>query len=217
LSYKGYLFFGRRLIKGGLILGVLLISLFFFFKNIDFKKDATTTNSFSYKIYNSISEIFENVNTLKIKNDKMELWKHWRAYESQIAIENILDSDNYVSNFIFGMGFGKAIDLRTDVKLAGTVYRRVPTIHNGYINIFYKTGLVGLLLYLLIIVINYLNISSRSDYNLYMKSLMIGSLFYILYNSLVITGFLRPGEFSLVVFTIAIATNKKMSVDEKEI
>jgi hypothetical protein len=46
---------------------------------------------------------------------------------------------------------------------------------------------------------------------------MIGSLFYILYNSLVITGFLRPGEFSLVVFTIAIATNKKMSVDEKEI
>lgn len=214
LSYKGYLFFGKRLIKGVFIFAGLALALLVVLKNIDYSKDATITNSFSYKIYNSINEIFETVNTSRIKDNKRELWQHWRAYESQIAIENVLNSDNTIFNFIFGMGFGDDIDLQTDVKLAGDLYKSVPTIHNGYINIFYKTGLIGILLYISIFLIHYLNISSRNDYNPYMKSLMIGSLFYVFYNSLVITGFLRPGEFSLVIFAIATATDKKMLLNE---
>lgn len=213
-SYKGYLFFGKRLIKGFLIFTVLALGLFLVFKNIDYSKNATTTNSFSYKLYNSINEIFETVNTSKIRDNTGELWQYWRAYESQIAIENVLNSKNNISNFIFGMGFGSDIDLKTDVKLAGKLYNKVPTIHNGYINIFYKTGLIGILLYLSIFLINYLNISNKKDYNRFMKSLMIGSLFYVMYNSLVITGFLRPGEFSLVIFAIATASNKKMLLNE---
>jgi len=214
LSYKGYLFFGKRLLKGFLIFAVLALGLFVVFKNIDYSKDATTTNSFSYKIYNSINEIFETVNTSRIRDNTEELWQYWRAYESQIAIENVLNSKNNIINFIFGMGFGSDIDLKTDVKLAGELYDKVPTIHNGYINIFYKTGLIGIVLYVSIFFINYLNISPRKDYNPYMKSLMIGSLFYVFYNSLVITGFLRPGEFSLVIFAIATASNKKVLLNE---
>lgn len=217
LSYKGYLFLSKKLIRGSLIIGILVFTSFLLLKNLDFKKNVTHTSNFTYKIYNSINELFGSVNLSKIKKDKNELWEQWRAYESSVAIDNILTSDNKYINFIFGMGFGSDINLKTDVKLEGQIYKSVPSIHNGYVNILYKTGILGFILYISFIVFSYLYGNYHTFVKEYQKSLFIGSLFYIIYNSFVIAGFLRPGEFSLVIFAISLALNRNLYCNEKQI
>jgi hypothetical protein len=208
LAYKGYIFFNKKLLKGLAVITILAIISILIFNNMNFKEGTNHSNNFTYKIYNSVNELFESVNLSKIKNDKNNLWEHWRAYEAAIAIDNISTSDNYVANTIFGMGFGSNIDLQTDVKLDGEIYKEVPSIHNGYVNIYYKTGLLGIITYIFFIIYSYLSSNVIQFKEHYLKSLYVGSIFYIVYNSFVITGFLRPGEFSLVILAIVLGLNK---------
>lgn len=214
LSYNGYLYLSKKMFIGLFSVLIFASVSYFVLSNLDYKKNVTHTTDFAYKIYNSINELFGEVNLSKIKKDKTKLWEHWRSYEGAVAVDNVINSKNNITNTIFGMGFGSNINLKTQVKLDGNTYKEVPSIHNGYINIFYKTGLLGLLAYLLFLFSNYFFAHLQHFKEPHLRALFVGSIFYMVYNSFVITGFLRPGEFSLVIMAIALSLNKKMSYSD---
>jgi hypothetical protein len=76
-----------------------------------------------------------------------DLGTRYRAYESFAAF-TVFASFSPVQ-MAFGAGFGLVVDLGVPVFLAGKDYDAVPWIHNGYLYVLVKTGLVGLASYLL--------------------------------------------------------------------
>lgn len=206
LGHKGYLFLNKRLIKGLFIFAILSIIVGVSISNVDISRDSTGVKAFIYKTQNSFSELFETFDTKKILKDRRFLWEHWRAYEAQKALEQI--NENGIKAWLMGLGFGAQIYLDTYVFLDGKRFTEVPSIHNGLINIIFKTGIIGFVFYVLFIIYIYINNQKfgHKGSNILFNKLLVATSLYMFFNSFVISGFFRPGEFSMFLYGILIAS-----------
>lgn len=78
-----------------------------------------------------------------------EINEHWRGYESYRALETYLLGSPW--QYLVGEGLGTNVDLGFMMDLGGERVRFIPILHNGYMYILVKTGIVGVLLYLLLL------------------------------------------------------------------
>lgn len=206
LGYKGYLFLNRKLLRGILLLTFISVGLGILLSSVETNRNSTGIKAFIYKTQNSFSELFGSIDTETILRDRRVMWEHWRAYEAQKAIEQM--NKNGTKAWIIGLGFGSKVDLETEVRLDGKKFSEVPSIHNGFINVIFKTGALGLLCYCLFI--GYIFASHQrfktTDENRLLNKLILATSIYMLFNSFVITGFYRPGEFSVFLYGIFIAS-----------
>jgi hypothetical protein len=74
-----------------------------------------------------------------------EFVSNWRGYESSLAILSFTKNLSIFS-VVFGKGFGFLIDLQTYISLKEVFYRYIPKLHNGYLEVLCKTGILGLVL-----------------------------------------------------------------------
>jgi O-antigen ligase len=209
LGYKGYLFLNKKLIKGLFVLTSLVILIGVTFSNIETNRDSKGIKAFIYKSQNSFVELFETVDTNYILRDKRSLWEHWRAYEAQKAIEQL--NENGAKAWLIGMGYGPPIELDTEVRLDGKLFTKVPSIHNGFIYVLFKTGIIGLLFYIIFIVYVFITFQKfrLNQSNSIFNKLLVSTSIYMVLNSFVITGFFRPGEFSVFFLGVLIASKYK--------
>lgn len=75
--------------------------------------------------------------------------EHWRGYEMLRALYTYLLGTPW--QYLVGGGFGTNVDLGLFMDLGGERIRFVPILHNGYMYLLVKTGLVGFFLYLLLL------------------------------------------------------------------
>lgn len=218
LGHKGYLFLNKRFFKGMTVFIFISLLIGAVLSNIETHRDSKGIKAFIYKTQNSFTELFEPVETSTILRDKRSLWEHWRAYEAQKAIEQL--DDNGMKAWAIGMGFGPQVQLDTEVKLDGKIFSEVPSIHNGFIFVLFKTGIIGLsfyILFILYVLIKHQEFRKSKNSNLFNK-LLVATGLYMLFNSFVITGFFRPGEFSIFLCGILMASKYKYEkyIDLKE-
>jgi hypothetical protein len=120
---------------------VVLVPLVGYFGNTS----SNSNNAFLKKFENSFVEMSGG----NYKDDESINTKY-RGYETYRAVETYLNGNGI--NYLIGYGFGKLVDLKAEVKLGGgeSDYRRyIPILHNGYMYIIVKTGILGLLFYLI--------------------------------------------------------------------
>tara|TARA_Y100000385_G_scaffold291826_1_gene372798 strand:+ start:2279 stop:3394 length:1116 start_codon:yes stop_codon:yes gene_type:complete len=210
LGYKGYLFLNKRIIKGTIFFILTAIVLGVMISKVETNRDSTGIRKFIYKTQNSFAELFESVDVDSIKRDRRILWEHWRAYEAQKAIDQV--KKNGIKAWLIGLGYGSQIDLETRVYLDGKFFTEVPSIHNGFIFVLFKTGLTGLFFYLGIIIFMFFKFQRFRTINSdsVLNGLIISTSLYVFFNSFVIAGFYRPGEFSLFIFAILLASQEKI-------
>lgn len=103
------------------------------------KDDAVT---FRGKIARSLRE-------LKVKeySNFRDINLNWRGYETKKAIETY--NSGTLLKKMFGQGFGALVDLKMEMELAGEKFTKIPILHNGYAYILVKTGIAGIICYLL--------------------------------------------------------------------
>jgi hypothetical protein len=77
-----------------------------------------------------------------------EFVSNWRGYESNLALLAFSKNLNIISLF-FGNGFGFLVDLQTYISLKDVFYKYIPKLHNGYLEVLCKTGVVGVSLLIL--------------------------------------------------------------------
>lgn len=149
-------FFGSRTYTGIFLLG--LIAFAFPFLQRNFRRYAalgvvvvlmiivlltvSKDNFMVSKMLNSVSEVSVSSNA-----ELDESYENYRGFETFMAIQTYLDGN--VLEKITGAGLGKLIDLKIYVELVGTERRFIPVLHSGYAYILVKTGIVGILLFLL--------------------------------------------------------------------
>jgi len=121
-------------------LGALLIGAFYaYLYSTEIAREGEGMQAFLYKMKIAPEEIF----TPKIDiNDKAALWDHWRAYEAQMAFEQM-----HGMQHVFGKGFGALVDLHFVAPLNDEGMQYIAHLHNGYALVYYKTGLLGLFTY----------------------------------------------------------------------
>lgn len=178
------------------VVSILVLYAYLFSVKLD--RNAKGAEAFLYKIKIAPEEIFKS----KIdRNNHKELWDHWRGYEAKRAI--YLMDENPTSYFI-GTGFGSLVNLKFQAPVGGEGgMKYISRLHNGYIFVLYKTGILGLLLYFVFLTSLYMKIYrfNTNNSNQILVNRLISSigLFYI-FTTLIISGIYIPRD--AVVFVL---------------
>lgn len=109
--------------------------------------NVSNSHEISDKILHSFQEI-----KIREYSDLIEINNNWRGFESSRAL--ITYRRGTWPEYIVGQGLGTPIDLGFYMELGqGTngLVRFAPWVHNGYMFLLVKTGIVGVLLYLFLI------------------------------------------------------------------
>lgn len=178
------------------VVSILVLYAYLFSVKLD--RNAKGAEAFLYKIKIAPEEIFKS----KIdRNNHKELWDHWRGYEAKRAV--YLMEENPTSYFI-GTGFGSLVNLKFQAPVGGEGgMKYISRVHNGYIFVLYKTGILGLLLYFVFLTSLYMKIYrfNTNNSNQILVNRLISSigLFYI-FTTLIISGIYIPRD--AVVFVL---------------
>jgi hypothetical protein len=187
-----------------LLIGLLYAYLF----SVKIDRNAKGVEAFLYKIKIAPEEIFE---TKIDRENHKELWDHWRGYEAKRAIA--LMNENSKS-YLFGTGHGSLVNLKFKAPVGEKEMKFISRIHNGYVFVLYKTGIIGLILYFLFLINLYLRIYNRkTSEELYFSNRIIVSIsvFYI-FSSLIITGIYIPIDAVVFILGGLLASEKTIKM-----
>ncbi|PQJ80414.1 hypothetical protein [Polaribacter porphyrae] len=191
LGFLNYLKLNKKGLKYLTLLIIFFSSLYIYLFNANISRKGGTLETFLYKLKVAPSEIFSP--KLNLKNHA-QLWDHWRAYEAYCAIQGLNEKP---STYINGKGFGALVDLKFPAPLSkeGNI-RYIPILHNGYVYILYKTGILGLLTYLYFLFFLYYQsyIKTKSIKVRTFRNLVSATAVYLIFSSLIIVGLYNPDE-----------------------
>lgn len=193
ITVYGYTAITTKSLKiiGAGIVSVLLLYAYLFSIKLDRNQEGF--EAFLYKVKIAPSEIFE----FKVdRENHAQLWDHWRGYEASRAFH--LMSQN-PSSYVFGSGHGSLVNLKFYAPLSGDKkgMKFISELHNGYAYVFYKTGVIGIFLYLFFLFNIYNSIHGRKDiYNVFKSAI---GLFYF-FTTLTITGIYNAGD--VIIFVL---------------
>lgn len=115
-----------------------------------------------------------------------EINTKYRGYETNMALETYMSGTEL--NLLFGHGFEKQVDLKTEVLLGDTYRSVIPVLHNGYIYILIKIGFLGLIFYFVFFIKLF-----RLKYNIkefmFFRIITLGSIISLLFSNFVIGTF----------------------------
>ena len=117
----------------GVVLAVAFIS-----GVVEINQDET---SLLGKFAHSITEV-----TIRNYDDMNDISQDWRGFESYRAYQTYLDGSIFEK--AFGQGCGALVDLGIYMTLSGADYKYIPVLHNGYMYVLVKYGLLGVMIYL---------------------------------------------------------------------
>jgi hypothetical protein len=161
---------------------------------------ATSSETFMSKLLGSFNE-------LKMGDymTEQDINTKYRGYESFMALKGYTEGST--KDWIFG-GLGKLIDLKTFVRLGEDAdFQYIPVLHNGWVYILVKTGIMGVLTYLLIffgLIITswrqYADAGGRPAIRLF-AALLIGSILSLMLTNYIVTAFFNT-EMSIIMITL---------------
>ena len=199
IALKGYAKISTRGVIYITIFNLLLITLFSSLQFADLKRESKGIEGFFYKIKMAPSEIFSPDININTKNHR-SLWDHWRAYEALKAIEGI-SSTEYKLGWVFGKGLGAQVDLGFEAPLDGKKFQYIPIIHNGYVYVLFKSGMIGLIIYLAFLLFIYMQSYKKGNhYGNIINNFISGIALFFLLTSLIITGIYNSGD--IIVFIL---------------
>ena len=123
-------------------------------------------------------------------HDYEDISYNWRGYESYRGLTAFLAGDNL--SILIGQGFGAKVYLGLEIELAGTNYEDVSIIHNGYIYLLLKTGVVGLILFavfiLRLLILGLRKVKSHLSEDVELGLFLMASVFLHATNTFVASG-----------------------------
>lgn len=167
---------------------------------IEIFKPNETSTSFVDKLLGSFNELsIGNYSTDEDINTK------YRGYESFMALNQYMEGDT--KDWIFG-GLGKLVDLKTFLKLGeDTEYEFIPVLHNGWLYLLIKTGIIGLVAYIAVfsklMITNwrkYADTNGKPAIRLF-AALTIGCILSLFLTNYIITAFFNV-EMSILMITL---------------
>lgn len=205
ISIHGYTKITKASIKIVGMLAVLVLCFYVYLFSVKIDRDKSEMSSFLYKIKIAPSEIFK---TKVDRENHKDLWDHWRGYEAKRAFTLMQKNP---SSFIYGCGYGSLVNLRFWAPLSNDSkgMKYISELHNGYAFVLYKTGIIGICIYLTFLYLLYYRIYDYQDFGTVVIS-AIGLIF--LFTTLTITGIYNTKDVIVFILGAMLFFQKKTNL-----
>ncbi len=195
----------KRLLSYALIFGVLVLALAKLLPTVE-----AGDISFAGKIGNSLTELAFTDDT-----DASAMLINWRGFEAYRAFVGFINSNPLQQ--LLGRGLGATVDLGASIQMSDEMsYQFIPVLHNGYLHVLAKYGLVGIVLYLVFLrrVSGQLHGPFKDKGQLMTRRMLIGLSIVLAYTTLVISGPFNKGNVDPLLIMLGVffgyAANLKM-------
>lgn len=185
LAIKGYFILTTRSIK--VISLTVIISLIGYFAiyNYNPKRKGSFVDEFLYKVKIIPIEAFK---TKINQEDWKDFNDNFRSFENIKTFNQITYGG--IQPVLTGNGLGSTVDIgRKMYTNDGTIVRYYPALHNAFSTVLLKSGMIGVLFYLLSIFIIFNKIKTNSKEIFYLNNLIKGAAIFLLLSSWVFMGF----------------------------
>lgn len=136
-----------------------------------------------YKIKIAPGEAFKT----KINaDDWRDFNDNYRSYENIHTVKQM--TRNGTPTILFGAGMGSRIDLKREVWLGDMYLRYISILHNGFMTVFLKTGLLGILIYLWSILLMFRQPKSEIPIVKNINLLLVGTGIFLFFSNWVFMG-----------------------------
>lgn len=209
LAMKGYLKINQTSLK--IIIPILLATIIGYATvlYIDPKRDGPGIEAFLYKIKVAPLEPFKT----KIKRDDyIDFNDNYRSYENILTIRQV--SRDGIWTTLFGKGLGSTVDLKQEVYLGDMELRFISILHNGFMIVFLKSGIIGILVYLYSIYYFFIKRKGDAEIVQQINLLFLGTGVFLIISNWVFLGFynLIDTKTILVGFLIAYSEKNKNNI-----
>ncbi|RYJ43914.1 putative polysaccharide biosynthesis protein [Flavobacterium beibuense] len=194
VAMKGYFVADRRSLT---ILALSVIILGGGYTAIYYSNPSRTrgAEAFFYKIKNAPKEAFKtHVNKYNWK----DLNDNYRSYETIMTYKQVTDEGP--ATIAFGKGLGSKTDLRTKMWLQTSFMRFIPFLHNGFTTVFLKSGLAGVILLLVSILLLFKNKPFDNSVITNINLIIVGTGVYLFVSYWVFLGFYFIVDTKAVIF-----------------
>jgi hypothetical protein len=210
LALKGHLVINKKtvILYSTLILsGILAYSAILYYNP---RRDAEGLEGMLYKIKVAPMEPFK---TKIDRHDWKEFNDNYRSYENIMTIRQVTN-EGWITTF-FGKGLGSKIDLRQEVYLGDMELRFISILHNGFMIVFLKTGILGILIYLFTITFFFRKKSGIHPQIRTINLLFLGTGIFLLISNWVFLGFYNLTESKSILIGFLIAYRENLLKNEK--
>jgi hypothetical protein len=141
LAFKGYLSINKKTIGILAVIFFTTITGYTIIYNLHFSRNGSGLEALFYKIKNAPIEAFKT----KINQDDYEDFNdNYRSFENIKTVKQVTQEGWFA--IIFGKGLGSSIDVgRKMYTNDGTYVRHEAILHNSYMTVFLKSGLIGVM------------------------------------------------------------------------
>lgn len=183
LALKGYFEVNKRSIT--IVVSVLFLSVVGYtaIYNMNPKRNGEGIEALLYKIKIAPIEAFK---TKINREDWKDFNDNYRSYENIMTVRQ-MTREGYLS-VLFGQGIGSQIDLKQKVWLGDMELRYISILHNGFMTIFLKAGLLGLFIYLITIYLLFKKSHSESVLIQNIDLLLLGTGIFLIFSNWVFMG-----------------------------
>lgn len=192
---------------------LVIIGILILFAIASFAVEIPFLSHYCQKIVTS----FKEINIFNVWSIGPNRTHYWRGYEAYCALEDFKSGD--IFSMFLGNGFGHNIKLEFAQPLGNKVYSELPIIHNAYLAILVKYGIIGVFCFLFAFIAPYILIIRKKDEE-GIKRIALSLLLYLLISPLFVTSLLSSCTYGSTLFLfggmIALAGNLPNKVKEKK-
>lgn len=200
IALKGYFTPTTRSIK--VISSVLLATVISYaiIYNLNPKRDGSGVEQFLYKIKNAPIEPFKT--KIDVTNWK-DINDNYRSYENILTLRQV--TENGPRAIILGEGIGSTVDLKQKMWLQNSFMRYIPFLHNSYMTVFLKSGVLGIFLLLFYLYILIKNPKSKIPLVQNINMLLVGTAVFLIISNWVFLGMYNTSDNKSIVVGFLIA------------
>lgn len=213
LAMKGYF----KITKSALIVlfSIFCIATLSYFLIVSYNpiRGGKGLDAFLYKIKIAPEEAFK---TKINKEDWKDFNDNYRSFENIITVKQVTN-EGWMA-ILFGKGLGSNVNLGRKVKTNdGTEVQFIPILHNGFMTVFLKAGLLGV--FLLCYFIYILSRQSRSENEIIrnINYLLVGTTIFLIVSNWVFMGLYLKLDNKSIIIGFLIALKELIANQSKEI
>lgn len=189
LAVKGYFSLNKKSIV--IFASVLLFTIIGYSAVVysNPRRDSKGIEALFYKIKVAPLEPFK---TKIDKDDYKDFNDNYRSYENIRTLSQI--GNQGAKGVIIGKGLGSTVDLQQKVNLGGTELRFISILHNGFMIVLLKAGIVGIFVYLFTIFYFFKRNKDADEREKYINLLFLGTGIFLIISNWVFLGFYNLTE-----------------------
>jgi hypothetical protein len=206
MAMKGYLVINKKSLA--LIVSVIALTVigYTIIYNSNPRRGASGLEAFFYKVKNAPIEAFK---TKVNKDDWKDFNDNYRSYENIITIRQVSGHGN--AAVVLGEGLGSTIDLKKRVFLQTSYMRFIPFLHNGFMTVFLKSGLLGLFLYSFTIIFFFRQKKSDDPVIKNLNLLLLGTGVFLIISNWVFLGFYNLFDTKTILIGFLLAYKERLT------